>query len=784
MAKEGYWEGWGFNDTFKVNLTGKTKDVSSAVKELKQAFPKNEVKKYSTKSLYVFVYDNELPIVKKIAKIFNLKLSYEAGGLADNDKLIYVLYDVNDEADPFLNAQGKRNRGWWISNLNRQESERLLNDLKRQKLLLGFLIYTGDRSNLKFEQGGNIGEALATSNPYIGGAKVIQGIAPESVSALDKKMASRINPDPNRPIFFNKGGKTPKEKNFENYKKAVEIYIKEKYNEDVDWSESMILFNNSTEQTQIIESYIVTKNGKQYDVSNKDLFSAFERGGLTKMKAQQKVAKVMREFKQGTLYSSSGQKVTDRKQAIAIALSEAGLSKYAEGGRIDLFEDYENIPPEIQEILDFYEDDFVDGNYNGLSKALKEVEAKGYTFEYYLDGEAYGLRPIGVKLNELRGYEDEEYSLGGGVDIIAPFGTLVSKNKKQKLEYKKVGSNFEFMIYEGVNNPVSNYSRTSFKKSKNGSIIMNYYEFLKFIHSNGFVDDQKYSLGGGVENSEIKKILERLERQYFVGRGLNLETDIKQIQNPIFAKDYWENDKFFKGQLYQWLKKYDIIGDYKIIWVGDLQKINEWKSKIKELKSSGYLVTSKVSAPTKDRTKQYRYIAIKQKFDNGGSVGQTDYSVAQIILNQLGGMKRLVIMTGAYNFVASSNSVSFRIKNRKVNYIKITLNGKDLYDVKFSRIFNYKEKVVAELNDIYFDQLIPIFEQNTGMYLKMFKKGGMVSTQNRDMVISQLKTIHHHEQEMLQTLKNSGEVEAWVLAKVSNASSDLSDIAHYLEFKG
>lgn len=36
-----------------------------------------------------------------------------------------------------------------------------------------------------------------------------------------------------------------------------------------------------------------------------------------------KVEKVMREFKHGTLRSSSGQKVTDRKQAIAIALSEA-----------------------------------------------------------------------------------------------------------------------------------------------------------------------------------------------------------------------------------------------------------------------------------------------------------------------------------------------------------------------------------------------------------------------------------------------------------------------------
>ncbi len=40
-------------------------------------------------------------------------------------------------------------------------------------------------------------------------------------------------------------------------------------------------------------------------------------------KAQSKVGKVMREFKKGKLKSSSGQKVKDRKQAIAIGLSEA-----------------------------------------------------------------------------------------------------------------------------------------------------------------------------------------------------------------------------------------------------------------------------------------------------------------------------------------------------------------------------------------------------------------------------------------------------------------------------
>lgn len=43
----------------------------------------------------------------------------------------------------------------------------------------------------------------------------------------------------------------------------------------------------------------------------------------TATKGKGKVEKVMHEFKEGTLKSSSGRKVTDRKQAVAVALSEA-----------------------------------------------------------------------------------------------------------------------------------------------------------------------------------------------------------------------------------------------------------------------------------------------------------------------------------------------------------------------------------------------------------------------------------------------------------------------------
>ena len=44
-------------------------------------------------------------------------------------------------------------------------------------------------------------------------------------------------------------------------------------------------------------------------------------------KAQKKVEKVMSEYKSGSLKSSSGKKVASRKQAIAIAMSEAGMTR-------------------------------------------------------------------------------------------------------------------------------------------------------------------------------------------------------------------------------------------------------------------------------------------------------------------------------------------------------------------------------------------------------------------------------------------------------------------------
>ena len=52
-----------------------------------------------------------------------------------------------------------------------------------------------------------------------------------------------------------------------------------------------------------------------------------------KSKGQKKVKKVMGEYKSGSLKSGSGGKVSSRKQAIAIALSEARKATHGKYGK-------------------------------------------------------------------------------------------------------------------------------------------------------------------------------------------------------------------------------------------------------------------------------------------------------------------------------------------------------------------------------------------------------------------------------------------------------------------
>jgi hypothetical protein len=92
-------------------------------------------------------------------------------------------------------------------------------------------------------------------------------------------------------------------------------------------------------------------------------------------------------------------------------------------------------------------------------------------------------------------------------------------------------------------------------------------------------------------------------------------------------------------------------------------------------------------------------------------------------LRQLGGNK-FIAMTGAKNFVYSEkdNYISFKIPRaaQNINFIKITLNAMDTYDIEFGHISGKLEyKVIKQIDGIYNDQLQSIFTQETKLYTSL-----------------------------------------------------------------
>lgn len=109
-------------------------------------------------------------------------------------------------------------------------------------------------------------------------------------------------------------------------------------------------------------------------------------------------------------------------------------------------------------------------------------------------------------------------------------------------------------------------------------------------------------------------------------------------------------------------------------------------------------------------------------------------SVQEMILRQLGGNK-FIAMTGAKDFIGDGNTLRMSIPGNnksKANRLYITLNGNDLYDMRFFRrtggnlskktwtFTPIKEDHEKVYKDIFFDQMCEIFEMHTGMRTRLF----------------------------------------------------------------
>lgn len=100
--------------------------------------------------------------------------------------------------------------------------------------------------------------------------------------------------------------------------------------------------------------------------------------------------------------------------------------------------------------------------------------------------------------------------------------------------------------------------------------------------------------------------------------------------------------------------------------------------------------------------------------------------IAQTIYIQLGGSK-FIAMTGAklsYSINSKDQPVlhcklpaDIKIRNN-INLVLITYNlGLDLYEYSFINTRkNTENQIIKQINDVYAEDLIPLFEEETGLY--------------------------------------------------------------------
>lgn len=96
-------------------------------------------------------------------------------------------------------------------------------------------------------------------------------------------------------------------------------------------------------------------------------------------------------------------------------------------------------------------------------------------------------------------------------------------------------------------------------------------------------------------------------------------------------------------------------------------------------------------------------------------------TVAQTILSQLGG-NRFIAMTGAGSFSSGPDCLAFRLPRCPKNgarACRITLNGNDLYDVRFLKMVKFDVIELPGASDVFCEDLREVFTDFTGLFTSL-----------------------------------------------------------------
>ena len=142
-------------------------------------------------------------------------------------------------------------------------------------------------------------------------------------------------------------------------------------------------------------------------------------------------------------------------------------------------------------------------------------------------------------------WEIKKFAKGGEVVQLPPKGELTNRDNLL-LKYQKVGSNYEFYVYEPISKEVSGYNQIKFVcKNLDCALKMNYKEFINYLYSELYLDDKKFAKGGKIGFEGLaKKVAKRyvgrkVSKEYQAEYGKTYDAkEAKEVGNKVAGKVY------------------------------------------------------------------------------------------------------------------------------------------------------------------------------------------------------------------------------------------------------
>jgi hypothetical protein len=178
--------------------------------------------------------------------------------------------------------------------------------------------------------------------------------------------------------------------------------------------------------------------------------------------------------------------------------------------------------------------------------------------------------------------------------------------------------------------------------------------------------------------------------------------------------------------------------------------------------------------------------------------GKTTSSVDEILRNMWSGWQKMAkggktkdqeVVRGYFEDEAYEYADGGMVEKLRKEFSTKELDDNLMLDGYKTEVFDYTEEKEAKRwvkNNSKDNYVVPYENYDDNYIFVLVPKnkmadGGSVAKGNYEMLLSQAKEVMHHAEELMQVAKPDMDIEAWVVAKAERATTDLSDITHYLD---